>query len=117
MEINQEHVTAFITGALSLWAVLKASSKHTATTKDDELVEAGERLKEWTKQKATVIWPLVELAGKTNSLPQGVSKAIWALELLKKAYQDAHGSTLPSKCEETARNIWATLSSEQKRGD
>ena len=115
MEINQEHVVSFMTGALSLWAVLKASSKHTSTTKDDELVEAGERLKEWTRQKAVVIWPLVELAAKSNSLPSNVAKGIWALEQLKKAYTDAHGSQLPAQCEKIAQEIWAQISQEEKR--
>lgn len=110
MEINQEHVTAFVTGALSLWVVLKGVSKRTSTTKDDELVEAGEKIKAWTENKARVIWPLVELAGKTNSLPQGVSKAIWALELLRKAYRDAHNSDLPKTCEQVANDVWQGIS-------
>lgn len=114
MEINHEHVTAFLTGALSLWGILKASSKHTKTTKDDELVEAGERLKAWTETKARVIWPMVELAGKTNSLPSGVSKAIWALELLRKAYQDAHGAELPKMCEQVASDVWKEISLSEK---
>jgi len=114
MEINQEHAISFLTGALSLWAVLKASSKHTATTKDDELVEAGERMKEWTRQKATVIWPLVEFAAASNKLPAGVAKAIWALEQLRTAYKAAHGSELPKKCEQVAQEIWAQLSVAEK---
>lgn len=115
MEINHEHVVSFFTGALALWGVLKASAPHTKTTKDDELIAAGERLKAWTDSKARAIWPLVELAAASSKLPAGVAKAIYALEMLKRAFREAHGSDLPKVCEETAREIWAQISIDQKK--
>jgi hypothetical protein len=114
MEINQEHVVSFMTGALSLYGVLKAIASATKTTKDDELVEAAQKLKAWTESKARVIWPMVEFAATAGKLPAGVSKAIWALEQLKKAYTQAHGSDLPKVCEDTARRVWAELSVAEK---
>lgn len=114
MDINHEHAVSFLTGALSLYAVLKAIASKTQTTKDDELVEAAKKLKDWTESKARIIWPMVEFAAAAGKLPAGVSKAIWALEQLKKAYNQAHGSDLPKLCEETAQRIWAELSIKQK---
>ena len=115
MELNHEHAVSFLTGALTLWGVLRAVAKGTATTKDDELVAAGERMKAWTADKARVIWPLVELAAKSNSLPGSVSKAILALEYLRKAYKEAHGSELPKQCEKVANEIWRQISQTAKQ--
>lgn len=114
MEINQEHVVSFVTGALSFWAVLKAIAGKTKTTKDDELVQAGQDVHAWAEKRAAVIWPLVELAAQTGKVPQGVAKAIYALELLKKAWGEANKSEMPRKCEEAAQQVWAVLSVTEK---
>lgn len=115
MQIDYQHVVSFLTGALALYGALRVVAPITQTTKDDELVRAAENTKRWIEGKAPIIWSLVEVASKVGKLPDSVSKTIYFLELLKKAYADAHQTSLPKDAEALAHKIAQQISNEAKK--
>lgn len=114
MVITHEHVVSFLTGSACLFALLKVIAPMTQTTKDDALVEGVSRAKSWIEQKAPVVWGLVEVAAKTGSLPAGVGKAIYFVEILRKAYAEAHQKDLPRDIEAVAMKIANEMSRSEK---
>lgn len=114
MEITTEHIAAFFTGAACVVGLLRVIAPRTQTVRDDDLIKAIDQGKDWVEKTAPTIWHIVEMAGASGKLPAGISKGIYFLELLRKGYSDAKGSSLPKDLEQTAFGIANSLSKVSK---
>jgi hypothetical protein len=110
MTLTTDHLVSFFTGGLALYGLLRVVAPLTKTTRDDEALAALDRGKTWVANKAPGLWVAIEMAGRLNALPAGVSKAIWYLEQIRKAYYDAHKSEIPKDLEAYAQKLAAEMS-------